>query len=96
MQHSNCMQKAIMSVSHSWSIGFKKSRLSDIGTIQGSILGPFLYAIYVAPLQDLHEITLFADDNFPLASNTDLINLISEFEIKLDIHGSMTHLNLSK
>ena len=32
-------------------------RLSDIGTIQGSILGPFLYAIYVAPIQDLYKIT---------------------------------------
>ena len=41
-------------------------RLSEIGTIQGSILGPFLYAIYVAPLQDLYAITLFADDNYPL------------------------------
>ena len=42
-------------------------RLSDLGTIQGSILGPFLYAIYVAPIQDLYKITLFADDNFPLS-----------------------------
>ena len=58
-------------------------RLSDIGTIQGSILGPFLYAIYVAPIQDLYEITLFADDNYPLASNSNLTNLITEFEIKL-------------
>ena len=57
--------------------------MSDIGTIQGSILGPFLYAIYVAPIQDLYEITMFADDNFPLSSNSDINILISEFEHKL-------------
>ena len=51
-------------------------RLSDIGTIQGSILGPFLYAIYVAPIQDLYEITMFADDKYPLASNHNLERLI--------------------
>ena len=33
------------------------------GTIQGSILGPLLYAIYVSPLFDLLNITNFADDN---------------------------------
>ena len=58
-------------------------RISDIGTIQGSILGPFLYAIYVAPLQELYEVTMFADDKFPLASNVDLNQLIIEFETKL-------------
>ena len=41
-------------------------RLSDIGTVQGSILGPFLYAVYVSPLFDLTDFHAFADDNlFP-------------------------------
>ena len=39
--------------------------------------------MYVAPLQDLYAITLFADDNFPLASNSNLNLLIKEFEEKL-------------
>ena len=60
-------------------------RVSNIGTIQGSILGPFLYAIYVAPIQDLYEITMFADDNYPLSSNQDLNTLINEFEAKLTL-----------
>ena len=39
-------------------------RQSDKGTIQGSVLGPVLYAIFVSPLFDLTRITNFADDNF--------------------------------
>ena len=37
--------------------------------IQGSILGPILYAIYVAPLFDLAYLSNFADDNFILTFN---------------------------
>ena len=37
---------------------------SEDGTIQGSVLGPILYAIFVSPLFDLADITNFADDNF--------------------------------
>ena len=33
------------------------------GTVQGSILGPFLYAVYVSPLFELTEFHAFADDN---------------------------------
>ena len=36
------------------------------GTIQGSILGPILYAVYVSPLFDLTDLSNFADDNFAI------------------------------
>ena len=36
------------------------------GTIQGSILGPILYAIYVSPLFDLTNLSNFADDNYAI------------------------------
>ena len=36
----------------------------DIGTIQGSILGPILYALFIKPIYDLVKITTFADDNY--------------------------------
>ena len=39
---------------------------SVVGTVQGSILGPILYAIFVSPLFDLAKMTLFADDNYLL------------------------------
>ena len=53
---------------------------SNSGTIQGSILGPILYAIFVAPLFDLTDLLNFADDNFSLSISKckqEAINLIS-------------------
>ena len=53
------------------------------GTIQGSILGPILYAIYVAPLFDLSDLSNFADDNFILTFNEKFFLAMSEMESKL-------------
>ena len=36
------------------------------GTIQGSILGPILFAIFVAPLYEITKLSNFADDNFAI------------------------------
>ena len=43
-------------------ISFMKGIL--LGTVQGSILGPVLYSIYVSPLFDLEYLLAFADDNY--------------------------------
>ena len=55
----------------------------DHGTIQGSILGPILYAIYVSPLFDLTDISNFADDNFALTWSRNKQNAIELMETKL-------------
>jgi hypothetical protein len=39
-------------------------RMIEEGTVQGSILGPLLFAIFVSPLWDIVEATSFADDNY--------------------------------
>ena len=57
----------------------------DYGTIQGSILGPVLYAIYVSPLFDLTELSNFADDNFALTWHTNKQSAINEMELKLNL-----------
>ena len=56
---------------------------SDVGTIQGSVLGPILYALFVSPLFDLTQLTNFADDNFYLEWNTNLVELIENLEKSL-------------
>ena len=57
----------------------------DIGMIQGSVLGPVLYALFVSPLFDICQLTNFADDNFCLEWNTDLELLIVNLEKKLEM-----------
>ena len=41
-----------------------------------SLVGVFLYALYVAPLQDLTECILFADDNFPMETSKEMTQLL--------------------
>ena len=54
------------------------------GIIQGSILGPILYAIYVSPLFDLAKLTNFADDNFVIQWNRSIGVLIKNMEAELE------------
>ena len=58
---------------------------SEDGTIQGSVLGPILYAIFVSPLFDLANLTNFADDNFILEFNAKVNELIPNMERKLEM-----------
>ena len=34
------------------------------GTIQGSVLGPVLFCLFIRPLLEIEELTTFADDNY--------------------------------
>ena len=58
---------------------------SNYGTVQGSILGPILYAIFVAPLFDLTDLYNFADDNFSLSSNKSKTQVKKDLESKLEL-----------
>ena len=53
------------------------------GTIQGSILGPILYAIFVAPLYNVSKLSNYADDNFAITKNKSKYACIKEMEAKL-------------
>ncbi len=48
----------------------------DTGTVQGSVLGPILYAIFVSPLFDLMHMTNFAEDNFVVIWNNQISGVI--------------------
>ena len=68
------------------SIDGQNSTLFDLllGTVQGSILGPILYAIFVSPMFDLCDLSSFADDNFIPRCNKDLPSLVTDMERSLD------------
>ena len=57
----------------------------NVGTVQGSILGPILYAIFVSPLFDLAKMTKFADDNFIIKCNKFLPQLINDMKQCLEM-----------
>ena len=57
---------------------------SNTGTIQGSILGPILYAIFVSPLFDLEKLSNYADDNYIVKWNTNLEVLIKDMKKTLE------------
>lgn len=68
------------------SINGTNSMVIDLncGVIQGSILGPMLYAIYVSPLYDLLKLTTFADDNFIIRWNSCMEALIIDMQKDLE------------
>ena len=41
----------------------------DYGTIQGSVLGPVLFSIFIRPIYKIEDLTTYADDNYLGADN---------------------------
>ena len=56
------------------SVNGHNSTLYDLllGTVQGSVLGPVLYAIFISPLFDLEDLLAFADDNYTIKVRNDI------------------------
>ena len=71
------------------------------GIIQGSILGPFLYTVYVSPLFDITDLSSFVDDNFVIKWNSNLTELKEDMSNALDqiikwLKGSGLKVNQTK
>ena len=68
------------------SIDGESSVLFDLllGTVQGSILGPVLYAIFVSPIFDIADLSAFADDKYVQKLNVSLAKLIIDIEKSLE------------
>ena len=52
--------------------------------IQGSILGPILYALFIRPLYELVKLTTFADDNYLVEVGNCKRTVLKELELKLN------------
>ena len=61
------------------SIDGETSVLYDLllGTVQGSVLGPILYAIFVSPIFDIVLLLSFADDSYITKTNINKKELFS-------------------
>ena len=55
-----------------------------LGTVQGLVLGPVLYAIFISPLFDLEDLSAFADDNYTIKWHRDLEIAKSEIQASLN------------
>ena len=58
---------------------------SGVGTVQGSILGPILYALFVCPVFDLAMLTMFTDDNYIIHWNKHRADLIIQTKNTLEL-----------
>jgi hypothetical protein len=58
---------------------------SDDRSIQGSVLGPILWAIFVSIFFDLTEITNYVDDNFVIEFNPQANALKMNLQMRLEM-----------
>jgi hypothetical protein len=70
-------------------------------TIQGSILGPILYALFIRPLYKITNVTTFADDNYIIKYNKEKKMALEELRRELEkiikwLKGSRLKVNESK
>ena len=61
-----------------------------------TLLGPFLYEIYISPLFDLEDFHAFADDNQVIGENANLVELIDDMELRLEMMTKILDLQSMK
>ena len=66
-------------------IGNSDIHCTGVGTVQGSILGPILYALFVSPIFDLANLTLFADDSYVIHKSKHISHLLAEMKRSIEL-----------
>jgi len=61
-------------------VGGETSYIFEVpeGTVQGSVLGPLLFAIFIAPMFELENVASFADDSYLGARSDNLVELMAK------------------
>ena len=57
----------------------------DEGTLQGSVLGPVLFAMFISPIYETANLTTFADDNYLLEHDKDIGATIGKVKMKAEL-----------
>jgi len=67
--------------------GGESSMLFNVteGTVQGSVLGPILFAIFISPMFDIANVNSYADDSYLSEKHHDLGELTTNIAIKSNI-----------
>ena len=54
------------------------------GTLQGSVLGPILFALFMSPVFDLADLVTYADDNYIMESDSNLDRALAKVKMKAE------------
>lgn len=72
---------AYVEVNQNCSKSFKTHR----GTVQGSVLGPILFSLFIAPVFDVvDDLLAFADDSYTMEEAASISELIPRLQTKVD------------
>ena len=75
---------------------YSSQKIINVGVPQGSVLGPFLFLLYINDIVNTSRIlkyVLYADDTAILYSNSDFYKLLNIFNHELEIFNTWTRAN---
>jgi hypothetical protein len=55
------------------------------GTVQGSVLGPMLFSLFISPVYELTKLTTYADDNYLLEHDMNIHATIGKVKMKAEL-----------
>ena len=56
----------------------------DHGILQGSVLGPVLFSLFIRPLYDMEELLTYADDNYFGDTDVDVEVAIKRLVVRME------------
>ena len=54
------------------------------GTLQGSVLGPILFALFISPIYNICDMITYADDNYIISTDKNLVRAVTKVKMKAE------------